>query len=643
MRPCRASAFVINAPTYSDGDPTLKPTRVSYTLTPTNSDAFHTYLQKIATKWMDEEAGGAEKAHKAVTYVFLDRIYTLPGLPSGYVLWERPRPSGKHVDRYLYGHPSRKGFDSPIRFYPHWKYLLNFGSGQSGPVDEEGTPDVYRSLFSLLKSEGRLDRKIEEKASLDWRSEKPLVDLLASTIPNQPSFLPRQGEMVFYLRPLVPHLDLRYDPVTQQFRIWDNISNTYSSTPPEWLAGIITQVPSTPPTRDFLNPSTALTTADNGSSLTTAGYRIYPLLSPSWAQKHLAKQHIYTSLPLIRPFFLHPNTLHAIPPSAYHQSVTNALAHSAIVSLIDKHTFTGAWPNATIHSRGIFISSEAYWIGDTAVLLPEQADPSSTTTTAPTEPPKITEIMHITAIVTEFHNLQPGGPSDNSSNNGDNDITGNICSTITISLHGPVYTSNPTHSLSRLPVSPAAYTAPMQSYGIPWYHISAADDIWAAPFSRVMSRLYEKAAMEAWVGGAPTHDTDDVMVPGGTQEGIITARALAARDDDRIASAGKRWFWGDHRAEALALAAVAGVHMGRHDEERRPGLWRDVLRVLDGRAGTVAGSTSSAGLRDRDGVAGGEKKRKGAGAAGSVVAREESDDEGVKKKRIKVEVVVAGD
>lgn len=31
------------------------------------------------------------------TDVFLDRIYTLPGLPSGYVLWERPRPSGKHV------------------------------------------------------------------------------------------------------------------------------------------------------------------------------------------------------------------------------------------------------------------------------------------------------------------------------------------------------------------------------------------------------------------------------------------------------------------------------------------------------------------------------------------------------------------
>lgn len=45
---------------------------------------------------------------------------------------------------------------------------------QSGPVDEEGTPDVYRSLFSLLKSEGRLDRKIEEKASLVYMPQTQL-------------------------------------------------------------------------------------------------------------------------------------------------------------------------------------------------------------------------------------------------------------------------------------------------------------------------------------------------------------------------------------------------------------------------------------------------------------------------------------
>ena len=35
-----------------------------------------------------------------------------------------------------------------------------------GPVDEEGTPDVFCSLFTLLKSEGTLSRVIEERASL---------------------------------------------------------------------------------------------------------------------------------------------------------------------------------------------------------------------------------------------------------------------------------------------------------------------------------------------------------------------------------------------------------------------------------------------------------------------------------------------
>lgn len=54
-------SFVINGPTYSDGNPTQKPTRDNCSLTPMNSHAYLAYLQKIATKWMDEEAGGAEK------------------------------------------------------------------------------------------------------------------------------------------------------------------------------------------------------------------------------------------------------------------------------------------------------------------------------------------------------------------------------------------------------------------------------------------------------------------------------------------------------------------------------------------------------------------------------------------------------
>lgn len=53
-------AFVINGPTYSDGDVSQMCTRDNATLTHPNSDAYQAYLQKIATKWIDEEAGGAE-------------------------------------------------------------------------------------------------------------------------------------------------------------------------------------------------------------------------------------------------------------------------------------------------------------------------------------------------------------------------------------------------------------------------------------------------------------------------------------------------------------------------------------------------------------------------------------------------------
>ena len=54
--------------------------------------------------------------------------YVLAGLPAGYTMWQRPRPSdATHVDKYLYGHPSRKAFDSPNRFFVHFKHLMDHG------------------------------------------------------------------------------------------------------------------------------------------------------------------------------------------------------------------------------------------------------------------------------------------------------------------------------------------------------------------------------------------------------------------------------------------------------------------------------------------------------------------------------------
>lgn len=133
----------------------------------------------------------------------IQNTYVLPPYPFSF---RNKRPfaeSGYQVDRWLYGHPDQKRFDSPNRFYPHFKYLMQHGNGEAcqcdlcgskgrtrgpskstarpqaatkrptqpaplnrGPVDEEGTPDVYCSLFTLLKNEGTLSRTIEERASL---------------------------------------------------------------------------------------------------------------------------------------------------------------------------------------------------------------------------------------------------------------------------------------------------------------------------------------------------------------------------------------------------------------------------------------------------------------------------------------------
>ena len=55
--------------------------------------------------------------------------YRLNKLPHGYAGFHRTRPDGKHVDRYIYGHPNGQ-FRSLNEFYPHFKHLMDFG----GPV-----------------------------------------------------------------------------------------------------------------------------------------------------------------------------------------------------------------------------------------------------------------------------------------------------------------------------------------------------------------------------------------------------------------------------------------------------------------------------------------------------------------------------
>jgi hypothetical protein len=107
-------------PGCSDGDALHVPKQGQYT----QVDPPTLYLEKIAQQWM-QRRGEARP----------DSKYILDRLPNGYTMWQRPRPSDpKIVDKYLFGYPGQKLFDSPNRFYPHFEYLMeNNGSNIGCP------------------------------------------------------------------------------------------------------------------------------------------------------------------------------------------------------------------------------------------------------------------------------------------------------------------------------------------------------------------------------------------------------------------------------------------------------------------------------------------------------------------------------
>lgn len=103
----------------SDGDATHVPRSGTHE----QLDPPTLYLEKIGDQWM-QARGEAQPRVK----------YILESLPAGYTLWQRPRPKDpKHLDKYLYGHPNGKVFDSPNRFYPHFQHLMDNGDSIGCP------------------------------------------------------------------------------------------------------------------------------------------------------------------------------------------------------------------------------------------------------------------------------------------------------------------------------------------------------------------------------------------------------------------------------------------------------------------------------------------------------------------------------
>ncbi|KAF1998676.1 hypothetical protein P154DRAFT_403012, partial [Amniculicola lignicola CBS 123094] len=577
----------------TDGDATHRPKSHVYT----EIDPPTLYLQKVGAQWL--ESRGEKLA--GVTY-------SLERLPAGYALYQRPRPSDpKIMDKWLYGHPSHKVFDSPNRFFPHFKYLMdndgsNMGcpctvcnarggviqpigasastsklsgpSTQKGPraphgrptkltpgldtsrVDEEGTPDVYRNLIDKLKKQGTIDEEIVEPMSMDWRCEQEILPKTLKKLHEDPKWSPRAGELVIFVKKLDPDVEISCD-ASGMFKLYDLVEHVWLGDP-SWEAGVVGQPPA-----EATDIEDLVHEMEKKLNLSYSGLRVEPLPDPNSTDKSLSKQYKYIPLHQARPFVFWKEILGGIKEECWHATILHAMKVMSSFSLVGKHRFRGTWPNAQIYCHGIYLGSELLCVGDTVRLLPRS------------EFDDCTDILVIKSVRLKLSNLDLASENDY---DGGRPYNSSVC------IVGKGHTLD--QSRSNKQWLPMDYEPlPHVAMGYPtFYPLHPSEKDMQVPLSRILGRLFEAEATSLWFPPPPLSPAESLPPPSisAGQLGIHDAREYARRNDGRIHSElGSSLFWGDSRAEALDLQTVNGLEVWKHDTDRDPKKWRSLIKNME--------------------------------------------------------------
>ncbi|KAF2170094.1 hypothetical protein M409DRAFT_64459 [Zasmidium cellare ATCC 36951] len=597
------------------------------------------FLEKLADRWMKERGDQLP----GVTY-------KLARLPTGFAGFERQRDGSKHVDRYLYGHPNgvfrslneiyphfkylqdyhgtigcpcklctgigkgkRKSESNSIVSGSQSERSTHFGTSSSksairkdnpqglpqgrldsdspapargNPVDEEGTPDVYRKLLDRLSEAGSngISENIIDQLSPDWRAGNEELQSLLTDWQSQPAYVPRMGEVVLFARSVSNGEAIAWDASTQTLRRTDPDSRSWLDRL-KWEAGVVTQLPVEPVGSDDLSE----VPKSKKQNVAYTGFRIEPLSEPSNDYKPHSKQHKYVPLHAIRPFSFWKECMGGLPEQDWHATVRHTLATAGSFSLIGKYSFKGVWPEATLFIRGVYLGPEFIMVGDVVRLSPTESKRP------------VTDVMVISSIRLRFVNLDQA--SENDYDNGRPYMT---C----LHVCGRAFTLDPKKSsdgIAKSPAKPGEHGLPawFKSYG-QWFHAVDCGDVKAkleVPYHRVIGRCLEDSAVKAWFS-TPT----DMVAPSSFQavnstpatkfrasdisqclEGVQEARRYSRDHDARIdRAAGKSWYWAETRIEQLDLHEVNNAFVGVKDEERsqkQVNARRQALKVLDGKKG----------------------------------------------------------
>jgi hypothetical protein len=607
---------IISTNTLSDGDPIHLPKTEAYW----QEEPPTIYLEKLASLWMDHRS----EMRQGVRYV-LDK------LPDGYSVWAKRRPKNDRViDRWLYGHPDHKTFDSPNRFFPHFLHLMEHGSrigcsctvcwgtgskvlplGQAKlrtlppsapkprgrprinepqpPLDAEGTPDIYRTLLNRLQRDGSVDTLIEEPMSLEWRVEHDNLRQSMEAFQGQPSWVPRLGELVLFVRSIESSCVIRRDQAGVH-RVF-NLRSQQWGTRPSWEAGVVTQVPQgTVQVQELIEPP------DRSFQVNYSGFRVEPMSDPNSDQKPYSRQYKYVALFQMRPFSLLEEVLKTTEPrdrdkEDLHPTIRNARLIVATFTLVAKYRFKGTWPTAEILCKGIYVGPELLVTGDLVRLTPTSGS-------------EVSDILSISAIKLMFSNLNEASNDDQSDGHPYNSV---------INIIGKGYTKDVRRAVQGCqPVRPNSGLIPGDAHDFgEWYPLQETGKSLQMPFRRVLGRCFAAQAMQLWFSAPAAPDNNSPTVSALLSTGLqqtFRDREYACKYDRRLARNGQSWLWTDTRAEALDLDTLNGVETARHDKSRDPKRWVRYVKELEG----LAGPEDKAAL-ERDA----EKTRRSFGGAGS--------------------------
>ena len=384
--------------------------------------------------------------------------------------------------------------------------------------------------------------------SMDWRAERKTVSTMIKKVPMQSSFIPRLGELVLWCRKVEGEIIL--DPQANELKMRDVTSGQYLGHP-QWLAGVITQVPAAEVfVKDLLKETT------KRHAVNVSGFRVECLPDPNGSAKGLSKQYSYVPMHHIRPMCFWKEALNGIPDKQWHPSIPHALSVTATLSMIERYRAKGTWPNCNIHCKGIFIGAEALFIGD-AVRFNSQSDTS------------VLGVLRIRDILVRFEELTIAK---------DGNFYRGAAGYIHVYLLGEGYTLDPNKSFKGLEVDlnkvPESLPPGMRGYD-KWYHMCAPGKRLEITYDCVLGRCFEAEAMHSWF----------TLSKGNLNMGLsgsLAAREYSAKSDMRIVGSGKRWYWGNYRADSLDIETFNGFEVGQYNTDRDPKMWRSNLKVLDG-------------------------------------------------------------